>query len=132
MTILDALLGSLHKAAEFKRNDLVPPAVLLWTDQDRQWEPPMPRLRGILPHLLTLGAWDPATRTGPAIWLRCVLARTLPDIRLCKLLPRLWLRNKPGRAQATRKTPLSPVSSPKPGLRKTVPSTPLRQSRLDV
>jgi len=28
---------------------------------------------------ITLGAYDPTTRTGPAICLRCMLARTLPD-----------------------------------------------------
>jgi hypothetical protein len=79
-TILDALLAALGQACVFNRNDQVPPAVLLWPDQDRQWEPLLPRLRGILPHLLTLGPYDPGTRTGPAIWLRCMLARTLPGI----------------------------------------------------
>jgi hypothetical protein len=79
-TVLDKLLEALSQACVYNRNDQVPPAVLLWTDQDRQWEPLLPRLRGILPHLLTLGPYDPATRTGPAIWLRCMLARTLPGL----------------------------------------------------
>jgi hypothetical protein len=78
-TLLQKLLQALEQACTYNRNDQVPPAVLLWPDQERQWEPLMPRLRGILPHLLTLGPWDPATRTGPAIWLRCMLARSLPD-----------------------------------------------------
>jgi hypothetical protein len=36
-------------------------------------------LREALPHFLTLGPYDPATKTGPAIWLRCMVARTLPE-----------------------------------------------------
>jgi hypothetical protein len=79
-TLLDMLLASFQRAADYNRNDQVPPAVVLWPDQDRQWQPLLPRLRGILPHLLTLGGYDPATRTGPAIWLRCMLARTLPGL----------------------------------------------------
>jgi hypothetical protein len=55
------------------------PAAILWTDKDRQWEPLLPRLRQLLPQLLTLGAYDPASRTGPAIWLKCMLARALPE-----------------------------------------------------
>ena len=79
-TVLGRLLASLQEACVFNRNDQVPPAVLLWTDAERQWEPLLPRLRRLLPHLLTLGPHDPAARTGPAIWLRCVLARTLPGL----------------------------------------------------
>ena len=37
----------------------------------------MPQLRPRLP-LLTLGDYDPAQRTGPAYWVRCHIARTLP------------------------------------------------------
>jgi hypothetical protein len=77
-TVLGRLLEALAQACAYNRNDQVPPAVLFWTDAERQWEPLLPRLRGLLPHLLTLGPYDPATRTGPAIWLRCMLARTLP------------------------------------------------------
>jgi hypothetical protein len=57
-TVLQKLLQALEQACTYNRNDQVPPAVLLWPDQDRQWEPLLPRLRGILPHLLTLGSWE--------------------------------------------------------------------------
>lgn len=77
-TVLDSLLTALSKAADYNRNDQAAPAVILWPDEARQWEPLMPRLRGILPHLLTLGSYDPATRAGPAIWIRCLLFRALP------------------------------------------------------
>lgn len=78
MTILDALITTVRKASEYNKADQVAPVCVLWTDKDRQWESLLPRLREALP-ILTLGDYAPAERTGPAIWLRCMLARTLPD-----------------------------------------------------
>src|SRR2546423_5396909 len=78
-TVLEAILASLQAAGDYNQNDHVAPAAILWTDKDRQWEPLLPRLRQVLPQLVTLGAYDPAKRTGPAIWLKCMLARALPE-----------------------------------------------------
>ena len=78
-TVLEAILASLQAAGDYNQNDHVAPAAILWTDKDRQWEPLLPRLRQLLAQLLTLGAYDPARRTGPAIWLKCMLARALPE-----------------------------------------------------
>lgn len=77
-TVFDALLEAVRQATDYNRNDQVAPAAILWTDKDREWEPLTPRLRTDLPHFLTLGDYDPEARTGPAIWLRCMIARTLP------------------------------------------------------
>jgi hypothetical protein len=55
MTVLDALIQSRSRAAEYNRDDQVPPAVILWSDKERQWEPLMPVLRERQAHLLTLG-----------------------------------------------------------------------------
>ena len=77
-TVLDALAAALTAAGAYNRNDQAPPAAVLWTDEAREWEPLLPALRGRLP-LLTIGPYDPAARTGPAYWLRCMVARTLPD-----------------------------------------------------
>ena len=74
VTVLDALLSAMRDAAAYNRDDVVPPAAVLWTDERREFERLLPRLRLALPGLLTLGPFDPTTRTGPAIWLRCVLA----------------------------------------------------------
>ncbi|MFH1749166.1 MAG: BREX-1 system phosphatase PglZ type B [Planctomycetota bacterium] len=78
-TFFSALVESLAKASDYNRDDMVAPAVVLWTDKDRQWEPLADRLRAALPHLLTLGDYDPASKAGPAIWLRCMIGRTLPE-----------------------------------------------------
>ena len=74
LTVLDALLASLAKAADHNRDDAVGPAAVLWPDEKREWERLVPRIRAALPNFLVFGPYDPANRTGPAIWLRCVLA----------------------------------------------------------
>ena len=78
-TVFEALTERLRKAAEFNSEDPIAPAVILWTDKEEQWQPLLPRLREALPELLTLGAYDLAAKTGPAIWLRCMIARKLPE-----------------------------------------------------
>ena len=47
---------ALSRSGERSRDDLVAPAVILWPDKERQWEPVLPVLRERLPHLLTLGS----------------------------------------------------------------------------
>lgn len=79
-TFLDSLLGAPQRSADYNRDDIVPPAAVLWPDEKREWEKLTPRLRALLPHFLTLGAYDPAQRTGPAIWLRCVPAGKIEAI----------------------------------------------------
>ena len=81
-TIFDAVIASLSKASVFNKDDVVPPAAVLWTDERREFERLLPRLRLTIPNVLTLGPYDPATRTGPAIWLRCVLAGRLAEFPL--------------------------------------------------
>lgn len=78
-TVFDAIVTSLLQAARYNPEDQVAPTVILWTDNERQWEPLMPRLQERLPGLLVLGGYEPTKRTGPAIWLRCVIARKLAD-----------------------------------------------------
>jgi hypothetical protein len=76
MTVLDEMIRSLSRAGEYNRDDQVAPAVVLWPDKDRQWEPLLAVLRERLPHLLTLGGYNAGNRTGPAVWLRCMVGRS--------------------------------------------------------
>ena len=78
-TIFEALLASLLDAAHYDRSDQAAPVVVLWTDRDEQWRPLLPRLRAALPQLLSLGDYESSTKTGPAIWLRPMIARALPE-----------------------------------------------------
>ena len=66
---------------------MVAPAAVLWTDADGQWRPVVEQLRPLMPELLTLGDYDAATRTGPAIWLRCVIE---PAVRADKFPDLSW------------------------------------------
>ncbi|MHB8368641.1 MAG: BREX-1 system phosphatase PglZ type B [Leptospirales bacterium] len=82
MKVLEYLLKAIRKAGSVNRGDQADPACILWPDGSREWESIVPRLLQELPELLVLGAYDPSCRKGPAIWLRCVLAGTIRDIKL--------------------------------------------------
>jgi len=98
-SVFDALLASLQKAAEYHRDDAVPPAAILWPDEKREWERLVARLRMVLPQFLVFGPYDQANRTGPAIWLRSVLASKIPAVTWPKdAVPIIYL---PGVSRAT-------------------------------
>ncbi len=44
-TLLEKLTDGLRRAAHFNRGVQAAPAVILWTDADRQWETVVPLLR---------------------------------------------------------------------------------------
>ena len=75
-TFFDALANAIEAASSYNRQDQVPPAAVLWTDEARQWESLLPQLKERLP-LFVLGEYSPSDRTGPAYWLRCIIARTI-------------------------------------------------------
>ncbi|MDQ3000084.1 MAG: BREX-1 system phosphatase PglZ type B [Fibrobacterota bacterium] len=79
-TLLEALAANLAAQGKSHPNHESPPSVVLWLDEDGQWEPLLPLLRARMPGLFTFGPYVPETRQGPAIWLRCVLERTLEGI----------------------------------------------------
>src|ERR1035437_4235694 len=77
-TVLDELIAALRQAAaDFNSSDLTAPAVVLWPDPGAEWVPLLPELRKVMPELFTLGPLDATARSGPAIWLRCVLSRKI-------------------------------------------------------
>lgn len=81
-TVIESLVRSLEAAAKFNPNDVVNPCAVLWTDHDAQWQPVIPQLRRLLSQLLTFGDYEPETRSGPAIWLRSVVDRALPEVEI--------------------------------------------------
>ena len=76
-TVVERLKASLEAASDHNPNDAEKPVAVLWTDRDSQWQPILARLRALMPQLLTLGEYEPEGRTGPSIWLRCVVDREL-------------------------------------------------------
>ncbi len=90
-TLCDAVERALDAAARYNRGVEEKPAALLWTDTDGQWLPIVAKLRHRLPHLLTLADYNADERCGPAIWIKCVLARTI-DLGISKeLIPVVYL-----------------------------------------
>ena len=81
MMPLDLLMSAI-RAKSGAPGGVAPPAAILWTDHRREWDSLIPVARSRLPELLVLGEYDPGRRTGPAIWLRCVVdgAADLPDV----------------------------------------------------
>ena len=75
-TPLDHLARSLRARASAP-SGLADPAAILWTDPKREWRALVPAALSRISELLTLGDFRPEHRTGPAIWLRCVVDRAI-------------------------------------------------------
>lgn len=92
-TLIEAMQHSM--AASLRSPDgVADPVALLWTDADGQWRSLIPSLLKALPHLYILDAYDPVTRQGPVIWLKCIVERTLAKISPAPgIIPILYLPN---------------------------------------
>ena len=75
-TPLDHLTRSLRARASTPTGQAKPVAIL-WTDPKAEWRALLPTALTHIPELLALGEYRPDHRTGPAIWLRCVVDRAL-------------------------------------------------------
>ena len=93
MTLLEAVEASLLAAARHHAGVEERPAAVLWTDADGQWQPVVKKLQERLPQLVVHGIYDPERRTGPAVWLKCIVGRTI-DLALAKdVVPIVYLPN---------------------------------------
>lgn len=80
--LIDVLAAQLRAAARHNSAVQVAPAAVLWTDEERQWQAAMPVIKQVIPELLELGGYNPATRTGPAIWIKCAIAGLADEMPL--------------------------------------------------
>lgn len=80
-TVLSRLAGALRNAAAGNSHAAAPAAVVLWPDKEGQWLSAMPTMKQLMPSLCMLGPYDPALRSGPAIWLKCAIAGLLPEVQ---------------------------------------------------
>jgi len=93
-TLLESVQSSLLRAGRYNRSDMVGPDVILWTDSDNQWAALVDQLRPLMPELFALGEYAQEEKTGPAIWLRCVIERSLQDIELPEdAIPIIYMPN---------------------------------------
>jgi hypothetical protein len=92
MLVIDSLVNAIREAKKYNSNTQIAPAAVLWTDKDRQWECVINKVQVLLPELIVLGAYAPDKMTGPVIWIKCVIARTLPEVQLPEaVIPIIYL-----------------------------------------
>lgn len=77
-TLVEALTASL-RACDGTPDGMARPAAILWTDPERHWLPLRSLLIQAIPELIVFGEYDPSLRTGPGIWVRCVVDRKLKE-----------------------------------------------------
>ncbi len=91
-TVVERLADTLRAAAQaYAAGDQVAPCAVLWPDPERLWESIMPTLQPMLAELYQLGRYSPDTRTGPALWLRCIEARVVAGAPAVGTAPILYL-----------------------------------------
>jgi hypothetical protein len=78
-SIYDKVIQALKDAENHNSSLMVKPEVILWPDPENQWADVIGVLQDKLPQLLIYGSFDPIKKQGPAIWLKCMVAKTLPE-----------------------------------------------------
>ena len=80
-TVVDRLITGVRTRDTLPDGQTGPVAVL-WTDPKREWLPLVDLLLDRVEEYLVFGDYNPEKRTGPAIWLRCVVDRTIDEPQL--------------------------------------------------
>lgn len=89
-TFIEILVKGIKSLSRHDSDEETAPSVIIWIDPSREWETILPLIRHHLP-VLTLGPWVKDERTGPAIWIRCMLARVMPDRIAPNTVPVIYL-----------------------------------------
>ena len=90
-TVMQAMISVLKKCAHYTVGDQDQPCVILWTDPESLWKGVIPELKMILPQLFVFGTYNPGERSGPAVWLRCIEARTVESCLDVNTVPIFYL-----------------------------------------
>ena len=77
-----SVVSALLSAAKGNSHTATTAAAVLWPDKERQWLAALPALKRLMPGLCELGEYDPGQRRGPAVWLKCVIAGSLPEVQV--------------------------------------------------
>ncbi len=79
VSIYDKVVQAINQAKQHNGNIMVKPEVILWPDPEMQLGAVIPILQELFPALLIYGTYDQSKKQGPAIWLKCMIAQTLPE-----------------------------------------------------
>lgn len=74
MKVIDVLIKQIRNQGDKADLLALQATAILWTDKEAVWQQAIPMLKTAMPELLELGDYNPEQRTGPAVWLKCVLA----------------------------------------------------------
>ena len=77
-TMLDRLIEHL-RAKDIALDGQALPSAILWTDPKSEWRPIVTTMQTKVEELLVLGDYRPEARSGPAIWLRCMVDKVLDE-----------------------------------------------------
>lgn len=89
-TIAEEILKRVRERA-LDAEDKSSPVAILWTDPTRSFEGLVRVARALAPELLTLGTYHAEDRTGPVIWLRCVVDKALAGVVPAGRVPIVYL-----------------------------------------
>jgi hypothetical protein len=78
-SIFDKVIEAFREAENHNSHLMVKPEVILWPDPDSQWADVIDILQSKVPQLLVYGSYDAAKKQGPAIWIKCMIAKVLPE-----------------------------------------------------
>jgi hypothetical protein len=78
-SIYDKVLHALKQAENHNSQLMVKPEVILWPDPENQWTEVIEVLQESIPQLLIYGNYEPSKKQGPAIWLKCMIAKALSE-----------------------------------------------------
>ena len=90
-SIQEFIFTSLSNASGYNKGAQHRPAVVLWTDHEVQWGSTISALRSAGLPIFVLGDYVPDQFTGPAIWLKCEIAKYVTDKGREGLTPILYL-----------------------------------------
>lgn len=81
MQFIEHLIKRIRESGSRYNSDVQEaPGCILWTDKTRQWEGVAQILLNIIHELVIFGDYNPEIRTGPAIWLRCVISGKIDNV----------------------------------------------------
>lgn len=78
-SIFDKVIQALKQAENHNSNVMVKPEVILWPDPENQWCDIIEVLQESIPQLLIYGNFEASKKQGPAIWIKCMIAKVLPE-----------------------------------------------------
>jgi hypothetical protein len=78
-SIYNKVITALKQAEKHNSSIMVKPEVILWPDPEELWTEVIPILQEDFPQIITYGSYIPEKKQGPSIWIKCMIARSLPE-----------------------------------------------------